>query len=846
MSGARGLGGPLRVWGSVHSYFTGKLEGYLRFKEIPYEFVPASGRHFSRVLREKTGATQVPAVELPDGRFMTDTTPIIAWLEGQVGGTPVIPRDPLQAFVSRLVEDYADEWLWRSAMHYRWSYVESRVTVGTGLARELGVDLRLPLSIKRRIVATRQLGIFVNGDGVSRATRAHVEAGYHRLLERMSAILAERPFLLGARPTLADVGLFGPLFRHFAIDPTPAAIMRRDASDVYEWVARLWNARASELDGPVDDGVPDSWGPLLDEIGETHLEQLAANAAAYTAGQRRFSLECQGTVYASLPTSRYRVWCLEELRGHYEALPEASRAEARTLLERHGCWEPLFRVDAKPSGHDVDRRAPFGRGLRVMGEPSPRSIAPGLRGGVARRRFARGWRTGALAVLAALALLVPAAAPQADDATVVLRGARLHPVSGPVIEQGTIVVRDGKIVGIGPDAEIAVPDGARVHDLAGRTVIPGLVDSHSHVGVYARPASLANADGNELTNPVQSQLRAVDAIFPDDPGIRMAVAGGITTANIMPGSGNVFGGQTAYVKLRGETVDEMLIDLPGDLVGGLKMANGENTKRAYGTKGKSPATRMAIAALQREVFEQAIEYRRKQRAYAERPEVDDEEPPAEPPARDLALEPIVEVLDGRRTVHHHSHRADDIASVLRLQREYGFDLVIQHGSEAWRLADELARRDVPVSLIMLDSPGGKLEASRLRIDTAALLERAGARVAIHTDDMVTPSRLFLRSGALAVRGGMSESGALRALTLEPARMMGLDARIGSLEVGKDADLVVLSGEPFSVYTHVLETWIDGQRVFDRSDPVQRRHATGGFAHAERHPAVPTPEPGVWP
>jgi len=360
------LTGKLRVWGSELSYFTGKLEGYLRYKEIPYEHVPATRKHFARTLPRQTGAVQIPAVELPDGRWISDTTPMIAWLEGEHPEPAVIPTDPLQAFTSRLVEDYADEWLWRPAMHYRWSYAASRAAAGAALARELMGDVPLPVGIKRHVLSLRQLSIFVRGDGVDRDTWDHVEQGYLRALEHLSAIFAKRPFLLGDRPSLADIGYFGPMFRHFAIDPYPAAIMRNRAPRVYEWVARLWNARASELGGALLSGVPEDWGPILDEIGGTHLEQLAANAAAWTAEQERFAMDVQGVHYRSVPTSRYRVWCLEELRRHFDALPEATQVEARALLERHGCWEPLWRIDGRASGHDPAREAPFSSGLRVF------------------------------------------------------------------------------------------------------------------------------------------------------------------------------------------------------------------------------------------------------------------------------------------------------------------------------------------------------------------------------------------------------------------------------------------------------------------------------------------------
>jgi imidazolonepropionase-like amidohydrolase len=361
--------------------------------------------------------------------------------------------------------------------------------------------------------------------------------------------------------------------------------------------------------------------------------------------------------------------------------------------------------------------------------------------------------------------------------------------------------------------------------------MPGLVDTHSHVGIYPRPAVAANQDGNEMTGPVQPALRAIDAINPADPGIRMALAGGVTTANIMPGSGNVMGGQTAYVKLRGRTVEEMVI--PGT-IGGMKMANGENPKRAYGSRNEMPTTRMGIAALARQIFVRAQEYR--SRVDAARQEDSGKEGET-PPRRDLGLEPLAEVLEGRRIVQHHTHRADDILTVLRLAREFGFRVVIQHGTEAYKVADVLARENVPVSTIVIDAPGGKHEAARYSPENAAILEKAGVKVAIHTDDFINPSRFLLREAALAVRGGMSRQGALRAVTLDAAEMLDLGDRVGSLEPGKDADLVVLSGDPFSVETRVLATWIEGQKVFDRADPRDLRYATGGFGVGDRYPSL---------
>jgi imidazolonepropionase-like amidohydrolase len=439
-----------------------------------------------------------------------------------------------------------------------------------------------------------------------------------------------------------------------------------------------------------------------------------------------------------------------------------------------------------------------------------------------------------------LLAFAPAGADAPGDAVTVFKGARLLTAAGAPVEDGVLVIRGKKIAAVGRSGEITVPDGATVVDVAGKVIIPGLVDTHSHLGVYARPHVPANSDGNEGSGPTQPGIRALDAVQPDDPGIRMAIAGGVTTANIMPGSGNVIGGQTVYVKLRGRTVEDMQV-VPGDVLGGLKMANGENPKRFnFDGRKAAPATRMKVAALQREQFVKARDYQRQWAAYRKKK---DDSKEASPPDTDLSLEPLVEVLERRRTVHFHSHRADDLMTAVRLAEEFGFELVLHHVTEGYRVADELARHKVPVSLTLIDSPGGKPEAAGLLEETPAILEKAGVLVAINTDDSITESRFFLRSGALALRGGMSEDGALRALTINPAKILHLDSRLGSLATGKDADFAVLSGPPFSVYTKVLETYIDGAKVFDRTLERDRSYQCGGFALADRgrlpkeHPPV---------
>ena len=411
--------------------------------------------------------------------------------------------------------------------------------------------------------------------------------------------------------------------------------------------------------------------------------------------------------------------------------------------------------------------------------------------------------------------LLPAA--QAAAATTAFRHARLIPVDGPEIPDGLFVIADGRIAYAGPDGGYELPPAATIVDLSGQWLMPGLVDTHSHVGGFAA----ADASG-----PIQPGVRVLDDVNVLDAGYRRVVAGGLTTLNVMPGSSFLSSGQTVYLKMRkvgrGEvmTVEDFAYtadDGPGGrrVLGGLKMANGTNPQKQPpfpGTRGKS-------AQLVRSAFIKAQEYRAKIQAAAG--------DPAKLPPRDLDLETLVEVLDGRRVVHHHTHRADDIMTVLRLQKEFGFRLVLQHVSEGWKVADQIAAAGVPCSVIVIDAPGGKLEARELRFETGAILAAAGVKVAFHTDDWITDSRLLLRSAALGVRGGMARADALRAVTLAGAEMLDLQDRIGSLTAGKDADFVVLDGDPLSVYTRVRQTWVEGRKVFDLEDPEDHLHADGG-------------------
>ncbi len=400
-------------------------------------------------------------------------------------------------------------------------------------------------------------------------------------------------------------------------------------------------------------------------------------------------------------------------------------------------------------------------------------------------------------------------AASAQERPIAFVGAEVLPISAPPIPAGVVVVAGGKIAAVGPAASTPIPPDAERIDVAGRVIMPGLVDTHSHVG---------GGWGGDGSGPIQPDVRILDSINVRDSGFRKCRAGGLTALNIMPGSGHLLSGQTVYVKLRSaRTIDDVLIrDASGRILGGMKMANGTNSQK----DAPFPGTRSKAAALVRQKFLKAQDYRRKV--------AEAKDDPAKLPDRDLEMEGLIDVLEGRVIVHHHAHRADDIMTVLRLRDEFGFKVVLHHVSEAWKIADAIAKAGGACSVIVVDSPGGKIEAMDMSLATGAVLEQAGVPCAFHTDDPVTDSRLFLRTAALGVRAGMSREKALEALTLAGARMLDLDDRIGSLEAGKDADLVVLSGDPLSVRTKVLQTWVEGRKVFDRDDPEDRLFAVGGY------------------
>ncbi|MBL8820612.1 MAG: amidohydrolase family protein [Planctomyces sp.] len=391
--------------------------------------------------------------------------------------------------------------------------------------------------------------------------------------------------------------------------------------------------------------------------------------------------------------------------------------------------------------------------------------------------------------------------------------AKLLPIDGAEIAEGTLLIEGSRIIAIGPRDQVVIPADAETIDCTGKVLMPGLICTHSHIG------GVGAADSS---GPIQPGVRVGDSINVRDSGFKRALAGGLTTLNIMPGSGHLISGQTVYVKLRfGDGIPASVDSIAyrrddGQWLGGLKMANGTNSMK----EPPFPQTRGKSAFLVREQYIKAREYMAKVRAASG--------DMTKLPARDLHLECLAEAMEGRRIVHHHTHRHDDIMTVLRLAEEFGFRVVLHHVSEGWKVADQIAAAGAPCSIILVDSPGGKLEAKNLILRNGKVLEDAGVKVAFHTDDWITDSRYFFRMAALGVRAGMSREVALRGLTLSGAEMLDLDRQVGSLTPGKDADFIVLSGDPLSIYSKVEQTWVEGKVAFDRSNPSDRLYAVGGF------------------
>ena len=393
--------------------------------------------------------------------------------------------------------------------------------------------------------------------------------------------------------------------------------------------------------------------------------------------------------------------------------------------------------------------------------------------------------------LGVLALAVAATAAGAQEAPVALVGARIHTAAGPAIENGTIVFRDGVITAIG--ADVSPPGGAEVVDVSGMVIMPGMLDNHSHIGADSR-------DLNEFPVRFGPQHRIRDVLSPDDAFWKGAVKGGVTTVITGPGSGEVSSGQAIVIKTWGETIDERVVKERG----GLKIAMGR--KRP----DQSPTTSMAVTAMLRAKFIEAQEYQARWDAWEE----GGQEGPA--PPRDLGMEAVVRVLTGEDRIRAHVHQAHDILAIIRLSQEFDFSLAIHHSTEAYKVADEIAEAGIDVVGMPLFT---RIALSDEVMATGTVMNEMGVRFTFHTDDPVVGSKWQRGNAGLGIRYGMTEQDALEAVTINPAAIAGVEDRVGSLEVGKDADIVVLNGTWYEVSTLVTRVYVNGMVAYDREGEV---------------------------
>ena len=377
----------------------------------------------------------------------------------------------------------------------------------------------------------------------------------------------------------------------------------------------------------------------------------------------------------------------------------------------------------------------------------------------------------------------------------------VHPVDAPVIPNGYVELEDDKIKGVGPME--ALPKGCEGPslDVKGGHIVPGFVDAHCHLGLFGDALKFEGDDGNEATNPCTPHVRAIDGVNPLDHCFQEAREGGVTTVLTGPGSANPISGQGIVIKTLGAWVDQMVLKAPATM----KMALGENPKTVYNGRKETPTTRMGTASVIRTELARALEY-------MDRQDKADTEAGTNAPGYDPRLEALIPVLRGELPVHIHAHRADDIATAVRICREYGLQFVVVHGTEGYRVTELLAAEGVGVITGPILTDRSKPELAGLTIENPARLAKAGVEIAICTDHPVTPIPYLPLCAAVAVRGGLEPEEALRAITLGGARLAGVAHRVGSLTPGKDADVVVTSGHPLEWTGSVEHVFINGIQV----------------------------------
>ena len=384
-----------------------------------------------------------------------------------------------------------------------------------------------------------------------------------------------------------------------------------------------------------------------------------------------------------------------------------------------------------------------------------------------------------------------------------IKGGKVYTITKGVIDGGTVLVDGGKIVKVGK--RIKVPDDAEVIDVSGKVVMPGLVEAHCHIGISEEKIGWAGSDGNEATDPATPHMRALDGIKAnaDEGGLEAAMKAGITTVQILPGSANVIGGTGVVVKTAPKAViDEMVVREPS----GMKIAFGENPRRVYGQGLKRmPSTRMGVAGVLREWLQKAKGYAEKRERLKDDPE--------KRPEVDLKLEALVPVIKGEIPLRAHAHRADDIATAVRIAEEFGVEISWEHATEGHRIAEWIAGKGVPAVWGPSLGSRGKWEMRELGFDTPRILYEAGVKLAIQTDATGSNIRHLPIAAGMAVKHGLPYEEALRAITINPAEILGVADRVGSIEKGKDADLRILDGDPLELRTKVEMVLIDGEIVY---------------------------------
>ncbi|MGI6485537.1 MAG: amidohydrolase [Thermoanaerobacterales bacterium] len=378
-------------------------------------------------------------------------------------------------------------------------------------------------------------------------------------------------------------------------------------------------------------------------------------------------------------------------------------------------------------------------------------------------------------------------------------GGRIYTMAGNIFDKGIILIDEGIIKYVGYDLQ--VPEGASIIDASGKWVFPGFIDAHTHLGLFEEAIGEIGEDGNEWTDPITPHLRALDAINPADRAFEDAIRGGITCVFTGPGSANIIGGQSVAVKTLGKVIDDMIVKSPA----GLKVAFGENPKKVYGDQKKMPSTRMGNAALLREALIQAENYKNKRASAEAKGDYAD---------KDIRMEVLCDVLEGKIPLRAHAHRADDIMTAIRIAREFNVRIVIEHCTEGHLIANDLVKAEVPAVVGPSLTSRSKWELKDLSFKTPGILADKGVKVAIMTDHPVIPVQYLPICAALAVREGMNEQDALAAITINAADIVGISERVGSLEVGKDADLVIWDGYPLDLRSKPCLVMINGKKVFN--------------------------------